>query len=228
MTETEQKGPEPTLPEPTPEAPLAARPWYVSLIFALLAISVLLGGVSAYNHFKNPFPFFGTSYTPPKDAPSFSGTGQDGRPYTFAPDKLAGKTTALFFGFTHCPNICPITLAYLQKVKAKLTPQQQKDFQVVFVSVDPERDTPAQLKSYTDYFGGGVGVNIPEPQLSQVARGYGVGYSKADIKSKDVYQINHTTATYLIDRAGKLRLLWDYTQLANLDKVAGDIREVMR
>ncbi len=241
MTDSER--PQSQVPHPEPSspdgdqnhvtsnaAPLLRRPWYVSLVFALIAVTVLLGGVALYNRVKNPFPFFGTTYTPPRAATMFSGTvasasGQTAQSYTFAPK---GKTTALFFGFTHCPNICPLTLAYLQKVKTRLTAEQQKNFQVVLVSVDPQRDTPQQLKSYMDYFGGGTGVNIPEPRLSEVARAYGVGYSKADIKSKDVYQVNHTTATYLIDREGQLRLLWDYTQMAQLDKIVADIQEVMR
>lgn len=223
MDETPQ--PHTSQQAPQPQATLSQRPWYVSLLFALLAVTVLLGGAALYNRLKNPFPFFGTTYTPPQTAAVFTGTDQLGKPYTFAPQ---GKTTALFFGFTHCPNICPLTLSYLQKVREKLPPAQQKDFQVVLVSVDPARDTPAQLKSYMDYFGTGTGVNVPEPQLGQVARSYGVGYSKADIKSKDVYQINHTTATYLIDRTGQIRLLWDYTQMSQLDKVAADIQEVMR
>lgn len=212
-------------PNPENQSALVGRPWYISLVFALIAVTVLLGGVALYSRAKNPFPFFGTAYTPPQKATLFSGTDHNGKPYTFAPQ---GKTTALFFGFTHCPNICPLSLAYLEKMKAKLTPEEQKNFQVVMVSVDPPRDTPAQLKSYMEYFGAGTGVNIPEPKLSEVAKAYGVGYSKADIKSKDVYQINHTTATYLIDREGQLRLLWDYTQLADLDRVAADVQEVMR
>lgn len=209
----------------TPPESASPRPWYLSLLYALLAVAVLLGAAAAYNRWKNPFPFFGTTYTPPQPAAPFDGVNQDGQPYTFAPQ---GKTTALFFGFTHCPNICPLTLTYLQKVRAELSPDEQKNFQLVFVTLDPQRDDPAALKSYLNYFGGGVGVHIPEPKLSRVARAYGVGYSKADIRGANDYQINHTTATYLIDRNGKLRLLWDYTQLPQLDKVRADIREVMR
>jgi protein SCO1 len=205
--------------------PATIRPWYVSLIFALIAVALLLGGVWLYARIQSPFPFYGTTYTPPQTAPAFSGTDQDGDAYAFNPQ---GKTTALFFGFTHCPNICPLTLTYLEKVRERLSPAQQQNFQVLFVSIDPVRDTPAQLKSYVSFFGKAQGVNIPEPALAQVARSYGVGYSKADMKSSGDYQMNHTTATYLIDRTGKLRLLWDYTQLSKLERVQVDIQEVMR
>lgn len=201
------------------------RPWYVSLIFALIAVALLLGGVWLYARLRNPFPFYGTTYTPPQTAPAFSGTDQEGKAYAFAPQ---GQTTALFFGFTHCPNICPLTLTYLEKVRERLSPAQRKEFQVVFVSIDPGRDTPAQLRSYVSFFGAAQGVNVPEPQLTGVARRYGAGYSKANIKSPTDYQMNHTTATYLIDRRGQLRLLWDYTQLSKLERVQADIQEVMR
>ncbi|AWN23077.1 SCO family protein [Deinococcus irradiatisoli] len=201
------------------------RPWYVSLIFALVAVTLLLGGVWVYARLKTPFPFFGTVYAPPLTAPLFSGTDQDGHAYTFAPQ---GKTTALFFGFTHCPNICPLSLTYLAKLRARLTSEEQARFQVVLVSVDPQRDTPAVLKDYVSFFGTATGVRIPEPQLAQVARSYGAGYTKADIKGPENYQVNHTTATYLIDGEGKLRLLWDYTQLSQLDRLQADVQEVMR
>lgn len=225
MTELEPAPPTPLeTTQPGTDAALT-RPWYVSLIFALVAVAVLLGGVWVYARLKNPFPFFGTAYTPPKTAPLFSGTDQTGQLYTFSPN---GKTTALFFGFTHCPNICPLSLTYLEKLRERLPENERKNFQVVLVSVDPQRDTPAQLKAYVSYFGTATGVHIPEPELSRVARSYGASYVKADIKSPGSYQVNHTTATYLIDKAGRLRLVWDYTQLSQLDKLDADVREVMR
>lgn len=200
------------------------RAWYVSLLLALVAVSLLLGGVWLYARFKSPFPFFGTAYTPPLTAPIFSGTDQDNKPYTFVPH---GKTTALFFGFTHCPNICPLSLTYLNKLRQRLPANERENFQIVLVSVDPQRDTPKQLKSYVSFFGTAHGIHIPDAELKKVALSYGAGYNKADIKGPDDYQVNHTTATYLIDRQGKLRLLWDYTQLPQLDRLQADVEEVM-
>lgn len=205
--------------------PALGRPWYVSLIFALIAVALLLGGVWLYARLKTPFPFFGTAYTPPISAPSFSGTDQNNIAYTFAP---TGKTTALFFGFTHCPNICPLSLTYLNKLRGRLPAAERRDFQVVLISVDPQRDTPEQLKAYLSFFGTATGVTIPELQLKKVALSYGAGYNKADIKGPNDYQINHTTATYLIDRRGRLRLIWDYTQLPQLGRLQADVQEVMR
>jgi protein SCO1/2 len=212
-------------PGTTPEVGSAARPWYVSALLAVAAVALLLGGAWGFARLKSPYPFYGTAYGPDVPAARFSGTDQNGRPFAFVPEQQAG-VTALFFGFTHCPNICPLTLAYLDKVKAALPEAERERFRTVLVSVDPARDTPERLKAYVEYFGQATGVHIPEPALSRVARDYGVGYQKVDVKGAD-YQINHTTATYLIDSAGKLRVLWDYSQLPQVDRVVADVRHVL-
>ena len=211
--------------EPTPhaEAPtMTVRPWYVSAVLAVCAVTLLLGGAWLFTRVKSPYPFFGTSLG--NTAQTFSGTDDRGQPFTFAPD---GKTTtAIFFGFTHCANICPLTLSYLNKVRAELPPQLQDNFKVLFISVDPARDTPARMHDYVSYFGKATGLVIPEPKLSEVARAYGVGYEKVELKGAD-YQINHTPATYLVDSAGKLRVLWDNTQMAEVERVKKDVQYVM-
>lgn len=205
-------------------APLA-RPWYVSALLAVCAVTLLLAGVWGYARLRSPYPFYGTASTPARLASAFRGTDHTGRPFAFAPGQR-GKTTALFFGFTHCPNICPLSLAYLDKVRAALPPEQRRQFEVIMVSVDPARDTPARLGAYVTYFGQARGVNVPAAALGAVARAYGVGYQKAGLGADD-YQINHTTATYLIDARGRLRVLWDYTQLPQVDRVLRDVRYVM-
>lgn len=205
----------------------APRPWYVSALLAVVAVALLLGAAWLFARVRSPFPFYGTAYSGNTAAAGFSGTDQDGRPYAFVPGQ-GDKVTALFFGFTHCPNICPVTLSYLNKVRQALTPQEREQFRIVLVSVDPQRDTPARLREYVDWFGGGAAVNIPEPKLSEVARSYGVGYQQVEVETPEKYQINHTTATYLIDSAGRLRALWDYTQMSQVERVLADVRYVMR
>lgn len=203
----------------------AARPWYVSALLAVVAVALLLGAAWLFARVRSPFPFYGTAYGGNTAAAAFSGTDQDGRPYAFLPGQ-GNTVTALFFGFTHCPNICPLTLAYLDKVKAALPPEQRERFQTVLVSVDPARDTPERLKEYVEFFGKATGVRLPEPALAAVARDYGVGYQRVEVKGAD-YQMNHTTATYLIDSAGRLRVLWDYTQLPQVERVVADVRHVL-
>ncbi|MFC4427743.1 SCO family protein [Deinococcus navajonensis] len=209
----------------TGPAPLA-RPWYVSALLAVCAVTLLLAGAWGFARLRSPYPFYGTAYTPAREAGAFRGTDHTGRPFAFSPGQ-SGKTTALFFGFTHCPNICPLSLAYLDKVRQALPPEQRREFEVVMVSVDPERDTPERLGAYVTYFGQARGVNVPPRALAGVARAYGVGYQKAEVKGADNYQINHTTATYLIDARGRLRVLWDYTQLPQVDRVLRDVQYVL-
>lgn len=219
-------GPDAVVPARTPSAVArAGRPWYISALLAIAAVVLLLGGVWGYTRLKSPYPFFGTTYDARPVAAAFSGTDQDNRAFTFIPD---GKTTtALFFGFTHCPNICPLSLSYLSKVRQSLPEAERANFRVLMVSVDPDRDTTTRLREYATFFGKVTAVNVPEPQLASAARAYGVGYEKADIKSPTEYQINHTTASYLIDRSGKLRVLWDYSQLPQVERVVADVRYVM-
>lgn len=210
-----------------PSAPQESvgRPWYVSALLALSAVTLMLVGAWMFARTKSAYPFYGTVYN--MSATAFKGTDQNGKPFAFTPGQ-GGGATAIFFGFTHCPNICPLSLAYLAKARQALPADQQKLFKIVLVSVDPDRDTSVRLKEYVDFFGEATGVRIPEPQLSQVAKAYGVGYQKADIKSKTDYQINHTTATYLIDGGGQLRLLWDYTQLPQVERVVADLQYVLK
>ena len=212
----------------TPQAATPApRPWYVSALVGLLAVGLLLGGVWAYTRLKSPFPYYGTVYDTPQPAASVTGLGMVGSVVT--PTTIAlggGKTTALFFGFTRCPDVCPATLAYLERARQAMTPAEQAKFRVLFVSLDPGRDTPQKIASYLNYFGPAQGVQVKEPALAALARSYGVSYVKAPLPGGG-YQINHTSATFLVDAAGNKRLLWDYIQLTDTKRVLNDIREVM-
>ena len=212
----------------TPQAATPApRPWYVSALVGLLAVGLLLGGVWAYTRLKSPFPYYGTVYDTPQPAASVTGLGIVGSVVT--PTTIAlggGKTTALFFGFTRCPDVCPATLAYLERARQAMTPAEQAKFRVLFVSLDPGRDTPQKIASYLNYFGPAQGVQVKEPALAALARSYGVSYVKAPLPGGG-YQINHTSATFLVDAAGNKRLLWDYIQLTDTKRVLNDIREVM-
>lgn len=218
-----------TPPRTTPSqtAGPAPRPWYVSALAGLLAVLLLLGGVWAYTRLKSPFPYYGTLYDAPRPAASVTGLSMVGGVVTPTTTPLGrGRTTALFFGFTRCPDVCPATLAYLERVRQAMTPSEQATFQVLFVSLDPARDTPQKIAGYLNYFGTAQGVQVKEPALAALARSYGVSYVKAPLPGGG-YQINHTSATFLIDGAGNRRLLWDYTQLTDTTRVLNDIRATM-
>lgn len=200
--------------------------WPEGLTLALLTLAAALLFLLG-TRFLTPYTPYGTTYDAPPAAPALSGTDQDGRSFSLA--SLRGQTVALFFGFTHCPDVCPLTLTYLERARQELPQRERKNFRVVLVSVDPARDTPAKLRDYVRFFGPGItGVNVPEPDLKKVAAAYGVWYTKTNVRSKNDYNVDHTSAVILIDAEGRRRLVWDSAQLPDLPKVGADLRQVLR
>ncbi|SEJ84898.1 protein SCO1/2 [Deinococcus reticulitermitis] len=203
------------------------RTWQRSLTLALLAVAALLSAALLFNRLRNPQGLLGTAYPPGTAAPILAGTGDDGQPLALS--DFRGKTVAVFFGFLNCPNICPTTLAALERVRQTLPERQRADFVSLLVTVDPKRDTPAELRSYVRYFSPDArGLVIPAPQLRQAAAAWGVGFEYSNVTASDRYDVNHTTGVYLVDWEGQRRVVWDYTQLNLTDRIASDVRTVMR
>jgi len=131
----------------------------------------------------------------------FKMVDQNGRPVDER--VLLGKWSAVFFGYTYCPDTCPATLAALAATQARLGPAA-KTFQVVFVSVDPARDTPAQMKLYLSaqgFPGGAVGLTGSPAQVADIAKAYAAIYAKGGTGPD--YQVQHSAAIYLMDPHGK-------------------------
>lgn len=119
-----------------------------------------------------------------------------------------GKPTLLFFGYTHCPDICPTKLYEAAQFMQSLGADADK-INVVFTSIDPERDTPALLKDYLSSFDPRiVGLTGPTPAIASFARSWRAFYRKADIHGDD-YSMDHTAALYLLDKAGHFVTLID-------------------
>jgi protein SCO1/2 len=122
-----------------------------------------------------------------------------------------GKVVVVFFGFTQCPDVCPTALADLAEVKRLLGPQGDK-LQGIFVSVDPERDTPEVLKAYMANFDPGFLALRPSmDQLPEVAKGFKVFYKKVEGPTPTSYTIEHSAGSYVFDPQGRVRL---YTRQA--------------
>lgn len=137
----------------------------------------------------------------------FTLTAPDGSPVTER--TLKGKPFAIFFGFTRCPDVCPTTLARMAQLRARLGEQGDR-FAIVFVSVDPEHDTPADIGRYVDLFGTSIiGLTGTEAQLAQIVKAYHVFYEKVPVEGGD-YTIDHTAAVFLMDRDGKLQSIIDH------------------
>ena len=145
-------------------------------------------------------------FDPPSAAPDFELPGSNGSPVVLS--KLRGKVVALAFGFSYCQRVCPVTLANLSQVFKELG-AAATDVQVVFVSVDPDRDTPSRLREFLQFFNPSfLGATGTKAQIDVVRQAYGVFATKAPSEDKKLgYEIHHSSSIFLIDREGKLRLL---------------------
>lgn len=140
-----------------------------------------------------------------------------------------GKVTLLYFGYTSCPDVCPTTLLNLTMALKKLGPLAD-DVRVLFVTVDPERDTLQVLKQYTSAFAPQtVGLRGTADQLAELAKRYRVAYSVNPATRDHPYEVTHSSAVYVFDRIGEARLLVSglATENPNLDGVADDLRTLI-
>ncbi len=130
----------------------------------------------------------------------FTLTGSDGKP--FSSTALAGKPYAIFFGFTHCPDVCPTTLARMVRLREQLGASGEK-LQILFVTVDPERDGPAEVGKYAELFNAPVtGLTGSPGQIEQVKKKYGI-YSRKVPSEGGEYGVDHTATVLLFDPRGE-------------------------
>lgn len=129
----------------------------------------------------------------------FTLTGSDGKPFSSA--TLNGRPAAIFFGFTHCPDVCPTTLARLVKLRRQLG-KGDDALSIVFISVDPERDGPAEVGSYAELFDAPVvGLTGSPADIEKVKKQFGVYSAKAPLPGGG-YSVDHTATVFLLDRNG--------------------------
>lgn len=135
--------------------------------------------------------------------PDLTMTNQDGQPVQI--NGFKDKWTLFFFGYTYCPDICPTTLAQLRQIKSELPQETLSKLRVVLVSVDPNRDTPQQLKQYLGYFDKGfVGLTGSVPDIQKLANGVSIPFIPADT-SKPGYTVDHSGNLALLGPDGNQR-----------------------
>lgn len=165
--------------------------WVAVAIAGLVALTLALRPAAA--------PQASSSTTMAELGGPFTLTGSDGQP--FSSTRLAGRPYAIFFGFTHCPDVCPTTLARLARLSKALGPDDTV-FQRVFITVDPERDKPADMARYTGLFGIPIiGLTGSPEQIERVKKLYGI-YAKKVPQSGGDYSVDHTATVLLFDRGG--------------------------
>ena len=177
----------------------------LKFIFLKICVSILLI-LSACA----PKPTFnGVDITGADYANGFSFKDQQGR--SLSMDSFKGKVVALFFGYTQCPDVCPTTMSELKQIKESLAQEGDK-LQVLFVSVDPKRDTPEVLKAYVSNFDSSFIGYSPAPEdLDQIAKSFKIYYKKVPSSSDpNSYTVDHSAGTYLFDTQGRIRLFIRY------------------
>jgi protein SCO1/2 len=141
----------------------------------------------------------------PKPLQAFSLTDQHQQPVNL--ERLQGKWSLVFFGYTYCPDICPTTLSTLTRVIRQLQndPQGPANIQVIFVSVDPQRDTPEVIEGYLKYFNEAfVGITGTQQGIDDLSRQFGAGYMKEPDTTPGQYLVSHTSSIFLVDPQGRL------------------------
>lgn len=175
-----------------------------------LALSMALGLGACDKLSSKPASFQNTDVTGLQYAQDFALTDHNGKPRTLADFK--GKVVVMFFGYTQCPDVCPTTMAEMATVMKELGPQADQ-VQVLFVTVDPERDTQALLAQYVPAFDKRfLGLYGDAAATAKVAKEFKVFYAKVPGKEPGSYSMDHTAGSYVFDKSGKVRLFLRHGQ----------------
>ncbi len=191
----------------------------------LITVAVLAGLLALWLlAFARPYSFHGSLIEPPVAAPPIELTRADGSLYRLSDQQ--GKVTLIFFGYTTCPDFCPTTMAEMKRVKADLSAYADR-LDVVFITVDPQRDTPERIQSYAAGFDPQfIGLSGSEEDLTPIWKAYGVYRQINEGQSAVGYLVDHSTRVYLIDPAGNLRLTFAYGTPP--EDIAADIRQIFK
>ncbi len=183
-------------------------------IAVLVAGSILDRGAPSYH---------GSLLDPPLPERDFELVSADG-PVRLS--ELRGRHVAIFFGYTFCPDVCPMTLAKLASARAELG-DRGKGLAIVLVTVDPERDTPERLAEYTRAFGDDVlGLTGSPEDIAAVASSFGIFYERREGDTEGGYLVDHSATITVLDREGRPRMLW--APQLGVQELASDMRSLLR
>ncbi len=166
-----------------------------------LFIMIIVGSI----FLTPPYQYKGSWINPASAAADFVLTDQNGKPFQLS--QVRNQVVVLFFGYTHCGDVCPLTLAQFRQVKSRL--KEDAGTRFIFVSVDPERDTPDALKQYLSAFDPSfIGLTGSRSELEKVWADYGITVLKTNVKNAEDYDVEHTARIYVIDQKGYLQLTY--------------------
>ncbi|OGA95557.1 MAG: photosynthetic protein synthase I [Burkholderiales bacterium RIFCSPHIGHO2_12_FULL_61_11] len=205
----------------TPLSPLNRRT-AVQWLAGALATTLSAGAMTACSPDK--LQFKSIDLTGADYAQGFSLADHNGQLRTLK--DFAGKIVVVFFGFTQCPDVCPTTMAEMARIKQLLGPDGDK-LQAIFLTVDPERDTPELLKAYMANFDPTfLALRPTMDQLPEVAKDFKIYYKKVEGKTPGSYAMDHSAGSYVFDGKGRVRLYSRYG--AGAEALASDIRLLLK
>ncbi|MDA2918739.1 SCO family protein [Desulfobacterota bacterium AH_259_B03_O07] len=193
------------------------------ITISLLFLIIILWGFFLFKYFEleRQNRFHGTIFE--KEAPEFTLIGHNQSEINLS--QFRGKIILISFGYTNCPDICPTTLSTLKNVMNELGDLQEL-VQVLFITVDPERDTISRLKEYISYFHDSfIGLTGKPEVINEIAKSYNAYYFKEDLDSSNDYLMSHTSSVFLIDNDGRLLLRYSQDKLDS-KSIAEDIKKI--
>lgn len=198
----------------------------VRLLLAIIALAAIaIGAWLSYTLVAPPAqPVRATVLPTPMDLPAFELIDQDGD--AFGRDDLLGEWHVVFFGFTHCPDICPLTLQTLAAARQELAAANQSPLpRIVLVSVDPERDTPPVMREYVAYFDAdAIGLTGDVDELRKLTDGLGIFFAKARGEA-DNYLVDHSAVVLVVDPEARFTALFSTPH--EIDTFVNDLPLVM-
>ena len=189
-----------------------------------IAIVIGLGAVIGIQALASPYTYQGSLIDPPAPAQDFALRDQFDEPFRLSEQR--GEVVLLFFGYTHCPDVCPVTLSEYRQV-SDLLGEQADRVNFVFVTVDPERDTRSALQDYLDNFNTPIiGLTGERVELEPVWSAFGVFQEKVDVGSASGYLVDHTARVYAINPQGELQLTFPFG--TSSEAIAQDVAHLLR
>jgi len=193
---------------------------------SLVVVLLIFSGTNLFKPRQVPTELIAVLKPKPTSLQAFSLTDQNNTPLTL--EQLRNKNTLLFFGYTSCPDICPTTLTILNRVYKQLKKEAfYTNLNVVFVSVDPQRDTNDKLLNYMEYFNKDfIGVTGSKKDIDEVSRQFNAGYIFEEKTSDDEYLISHASSIFLINP--ELDIIAAFSPPHRADIIASQLRMISK
>ena len=194
-----------------------------SLLAVILGLLLSFSAVACTGGLSAPPELNGTEYSEPRETPQV--TLQNAAGESVSLQELRGKVVPIYFGYTFCPDVCPLSMANLARVQREIDDEGEQ-IQVLMITVDPDRDTPAVVQNYVESFHPTfIGLSGTEEQIAAAADPFGVFYEAAEGSAATGYLVDHTARIFVLDKSGELRVTYAFD--APIEDIAADMRKLI-